>query len=107
MRRESESVASEEFSGIFIAHVSEFGFDLAADCSGSGIGTRSDFGEIELGDGSLEIDAKGGALANVEDVENRFLAEELETSDDLFLILRHFHFTQWTLGFEVSLRAQK
>ena len=56
-----QSVAGEEFGGVFVAHLGQFGFDFAADGGGSGVGAGGDFGQVVLGDGRFEIFAEFGA----------------------------------------------
>jgi hypothetical protein len=45
------------------------------------------------------------ALADIQHIQNRFLAEEHETAKTLFIFWGHFEFAQRALGFEVGLGA--
>jgi len=97
-----QSVAAQKFRGVFVAHLGEFRFDLAADRARSGIGTRRYFNEIVFRDCRFEVFAQFGALANVEHVEHRLLAQEHEAANALLVVGRDLHFAQRLFGFEKS-----
>ncbi len=58
-----ESIAAQEFGGVFVAHLCQFSFDFAADGAGSRVGAGADFGEIVFRDGGFEVFTEvGGSL---------------------------------------------
>src|ERR1700690_2348512 len=79
-----QAVAGEEFGGIGVGHFGEFGFDFAADGSGSGVGAGRDFGQAVLRDRGFQVFAQVRALADVQDIEHGLLTQKHESAKTLF-----------------------
>src|SRR5713226_7727073 len=79
----SESVAGEEFGGIGVAHFGKLGLDLAADGSRAGVGAGCDFGQSVFGNRGVQVFSQFRALADIQHVKNRLLAQEHESAKTL------------------------
>ena len=60
---------------------------------------------LYLLDRLFEFFAQFGGLADVEDVENRLLAQEHEPAKAFLVFRRHFHFAQWLFRSQVRVGA--
>jgi len=64
------------------------------------LGPCGHFGQVVLGNRRFEVFAELRALADVEYVENRLLAQKHEAPNALLVVSRHLHFAQRLLRFE-------
>ena len=67
------------------------------------LGRAAHFGQLVFLYRRFQVFAQFRALADVEHVEHRLLAQEHEAADALLVFGRHFHFAQRLFGFEVGL----
>src|SRR5450432_182919 len=100
-----QAVAGKEIRGVGLAHFGKLGFDLSADGGCARVGSGRDFLELVFRNRLLEILAEGCTLADVQYVENGFLTQEHEASNQLFLVSSDCHFAQRLFGFEVGFGA--
>ncbi len=66
---------------------------------------RRDFAQLVFLNRVLQVFSQLRALADVQHIKNRLLAQEHESAKALFIFRRHFHFAQRTFGFDLCFGA--
>src|ERR1035441_381178 len=92
--RSVQSVATQELGCFFVIHLSKFGFNFAADGGCPGIWSPGNLFEAEALYRGVEVISEGRALADIEDIQNRFLRQKHEPLDEFLFVGSHLEFTQ-------------
>src|SRR6266542_1297199 len=98
-----QPVAGEELGRLFVTHLRELGLHLPADGGRARVGKRSNFGEVVPGSRGVQIPAQLGALADVDHVQDRLLAEESEAAQALLVVGVELELAHEPSAFELRL----
>src|SRR5512141_812551 len=102
-----QPVAGEELGSLFVTHLRELGLHLTADGGRAGVRTRSNFGEVVPGSRGVQIPAQLSALADVDHVQDRLLAEESEAAQALLVVGAELELAQGPSVLELRFARQQ